>query len=286
MRKTLFFFIAAFVVAFLTVSCGDNKHIISSGEMEEILYDYHLADAMAQQAKGGYAQNAVAYRAAVLKKYDVSQSDFDSSMVYYMRHTDQLHTMYQHISDRMQEEADKMGAGSTGGVTAQGDSADVWNGDKSIVLIPNEPFNLYSFDLKTDTTFHKGDILLLSFKSDFIFQDGMRDGVVVLSATLGNDSVASTVTHLSSSMPSTLQIMDNDSLGIKRIRGFFLLTKNNNANSSSTTLQLMSIHDIQLIRVHPKKSNAPSTPMTPPNGRIPVNPNVPDSERMRPQVMR
>ena len=101
MRKTLFFFIAAFVVAFLTVSCDDNKHIISSGEMEEILYDYHLADAMAQQAKGGYAQNAVAYRAAVLKKYDVSQSDFDSSMVYYMRHTDQLHTMYQHISDRM-----------------------------------------------------------------------------------------------------------------------------------------------------------------------------------------
>ena len=92
MRKTLFFFIAAFVVAFLTVSCDDNKHIISSGEMEEILYDYHLADAMAQQAKGGYAQNAVAYRAAVLKKYDVSQSDFDSSMVYYMRHTDQLHT--------------------------------------------------------------------------------------------------------------------------------------------------------------------------------------------------
>lgn len=207
-------------------------------------------------------------------------------MVYYMRHTDQLHTMYQHISDRMQEEADKMGAGSTGGVTAQGDSADVWNGDKSIVLIPNEPFNLYSFDLKTDTTFHKGDILLLSFKSDFIFQDGMRDGVVVLSATLGNDSVASTVTHLSSSMPSTLQIMDNDSLGIKRIRGFFLLTKNNNANSSSTTLQLMSIHDIQLIRVHPKKSNAPSAPMTPSDGRIPVNPNVPDSERMRPQVMR
>lgn len=103
MRKTLFFFIAAFAVALLTVSCDDNKHIISSGEMEEILYDYHLADAMAQQAKGGYAQNAVAYRAAVLKKYDVSQSDFDSPMVYYMRHTDQLHTMYQHISDRMQE---------------------------------------------------------------------------------------------------------------------------------------------------------------------------------------
>lgn len=286
MRKTLFLFIAAFVVALFTVSCDHDKHIISSGEMEEILYDYHLADAMAQQAEGGYVKNAVAYRAAVLKKYDVTQGDFDSSMVYYMRHTDELHKMYQHISDRMQEEADKMGVGSTGGVTAQGDSADVWNGEKSIVLIPNEPFNLYSFDLKTDTTFHKGDILILNFKSDFIFQDGMRDGVVVLSVTLGNDSVASTVTHLSSSMSSNLQLMDNDSLGIKRIRGFFLLTKNNNANSSSTTLQLMSIHNIHLIRVHPAKSNTPPAPVTPSDGRIPVNPNVPDSERMKPQVMR
>jgi hypothetical protein len=286
MRKTLFFFIATFVVAFLTVSCDHDKHIISSGEMEDILYDYHLADAMAQQADGGYAKNAVAYRVAVLKKYDVSQSDFDSSMVYYMRHTDQLHTMYQHISDRMQEEADKLGASSSGGVTAQGDSADVWNGERSFVLIPNEPFNLYSFDLKTDTTFHKGDILLLNFKSDFIFQDGMRDGVVMLAVTLGNDSVASSVTHISSSMASSVQIADNDSLGIKRIRGFFFLAKNNDANSSSTTLQLMSIHDIQLIRVHPKKVPGQQTPMTPAGGRIPVDPNLPDSERMRPQMMR
>ncbi len=286
MRKTLFFFIAAFIVAFTTVSCDHDKSIISSGKMEDILYDYHLADAMAQQAEGGYAKNAVAYRAAVLKKYDITQSEFDSSMVYYMRHTDQLHTMYQHISDRMQEEAEKMGASASGGVTARGDSADVWNGERSIILIPNEPFNLYSFDLKTDTTFHKGDILLLNFKSDFIFQDGMRDGVVMLCVTLGNDSVASSVTHISSSMPSSMQIADNDSLGIKRIRGFFFLSKNNDANSSSTTLQLMSIHDIQLIRVHPKKTPGQQTPVTPPGGRIPVDPNLPDSERMRPQVMR
>ncbi len=286
MRKTLFFFIAAFIVVFLSVSCDHEKSIVSSREMEDILYDYHLADAMTQQSQGGYAQNAVAYRAAVLKKYDVTQSEFDSSMVYYMRHTDELHTIYLHVSDRMQEEADKVGASSSGGVTAQGDSADVWNGEKSIVLIPNEPFNLYSFDLKTDTTFHKGDLLILNFKSDFIFQDGMRDGVALLSVTLGNDSIASSVTHISSSMSSTLQIMDNDSLGIKRIRGFFLLTKNDNANSSSTTLQLMSIHNIHLIRVHPTKRRGPSAPVTPSDGRIPVSPNVPDSERMRPQMMR
>lgn len=267
-------------------SCDRDSHILSSGEMEDILYDYHLADAMAQQAEGGYAKNAVSYRAAVLKKYDITQSEFDSSMVYYMRHTDKLHTIYQHISDRMQDEANKVGASSMTAGVASGDSANVWNGEKSLVLIPNEPYNLYTFNLQADTTFHKGDQLILNFKSDFIFQDGMRDGIVMLAVTLGNDSVASSVTHLSSSMASSLQIADNDSLGIKKISGFFLLSKNSDANSSSTTLQLMTISQIQLIRVHPAKKSGPSAPVTPTDGRIPVNPDVPDSERIKPAVMR
>lgn len=108
MRKALFFFIAIMLVEAFATSCDNTPSIISSGEMEKILYDYHLADAMAQQAEGGYEKNAFEYRAAVLKKYNVSLGEFDSSMVYYMRHTDELHTMYQHISDRMQEEANKL----------------------------------------------------------------------------------------------------------------------------------------------------------------------------------
>ena len=285
MRKTLFFFIATIVVGALILSCDNSPSVISSGEMEKILYDYHLADAMAQQADGGYEKNAFEYRAAVLKKYNVSQGEFDSSMVYYMRHTSELHTMYEHISDRMQEEANKLGASSSG-ITAAGDSANVWNGEKSLTLIPNEPYNLYSFNLTPDTTFHKGDKVILSFKADFIFQDGMRDGVAVLSVVLGNDSVTSNVSHISSSMPMSLMISDNDSLGIKKIRGFFMLSKSMDANTSSTTLKLMSVHDIQLIRVHPSKPVPGNTPTTPPDGRIPVNANVPDSERMRPQVVR
>lgn len=286
MRKTLFLFIAALLAATLMTSCDRDSHILSSGEMEDILYDYHLADAMAQQAEGSYAKNAVSYRAAVLKKYDITQCEFDSSMVYYMRHTDELHTIYQHISDRMQDEANKVGASSMTAGVASGDSANVWNGEKSLVLIPNEPYNLYTFNLQADTTFHKGDQLILNFKSDFIFQDGMRDGIVMLAVTLGNDSVASSVMHLSSSMASSLQIADNDSLGIKKISGFFLLSKNSDANSSSTTLQLMTISQIQLIRVHPAKKSGPSAPTMPSDGRIPVNPNIPDSERLKPAVMR
>lgn len=274
-----------FIVCFIVVSfygCNNDEVFIPQDEMEDILYDYHLADAMAREAKGGYDNNSLEYRAAVLKKYGVTQEKFDTSMVYYMRHTDQLHTIYEHVSQRLEDEAHSLGADATGGsLTAMGDSADVWKGETSLVLIPNQPYNLYNYDFKTDSTFHKGDHIVLTFKSDFIFQDGMRDGVAVMAVTFNNDSVVSRVAHMSSSMPLQLEADDNDSLGVKRIKGFFLLAKNNDMNSSSTTLQLMAISDIKLLRIHSK-----SQPVQPLPGNIPVNKSLPDSERMRPQVTR
>ena len=265
-----------------TIGCNNDDTFISQSEMEDILYDYHIADAMAREAKGGYDKNSLVYRAAVLKKYGVTQAKFDTSMVYYMRHTDVLHKMYENIAERMEEEARNLGADASGGsLTAMGDSADVWKGPTSMVLIPNQPYNLYTFDFRTDTTFHKGDHILLAFKSDFIFQDGMRDGIAVLAVVFNNDSVASRTSHLSSSMPMTLQIDDNDSLGIRQVKGFFMLSKNNDSNSSSTTLQLMSISNIQLLRIHSKQQ-----PQKPLPSQIPVNSTVPDSERMRPAVER
>lgn len=271
------------LLAVTLVGCHDSSSaVISESEMEEILFDYHLADAMAQQAQGGYEKNAIEYRAAVLKKYGVSQEKFDTSMVYYMRHTDRLHAMYENIAERMQAEARSIGADASGGsVSAKGDSANVWRGDPSLVLVPNKPYNLYSYDLKTDTTFHRGDHILLSFRSDFIFQDGMRDGVAVLAVVFNNDSVVSRTTHMSSSMPMTMEIDDEDSLGIKQIKGLFMLSKNNDMNASATTLQLMTVSSIQLIRVHSREKPRNTLPAT-----MTVDKALPDSERMRPPVSR
>ncbi len=279
-------FLAIILVIFFSVACDDSSTVfIDQGEMENILYDYHLADAMAQQADGGYDKNSLEYRAAVLRKYGVSQEKFDTSMVYYMRHTDRLHVMYEHIAERMQDEARRIGVdANAGSVTAMGDSANVWKGESALVLIPNQPYNLYSYDLKTDTTFHNGDRILLTFRSDFIFQDGVRDGVAMLAVVLNNDSVVSRTSHMSSSLPVTLQIDDSDSLGIKQIKGFFMLARNNEMNSSSTTLQLMSINGIQLLRVH-SKANSPKLPKAQKERPVPMKVHEDDTVNIKRQVV-
>ena len=123
MKRSLPFLILLMMVV---AACKPTvpSDIIQPDDMEDLLYDYHMADAMAEQAKGNYAENVIAYRTAVLKKYGVTQEKFDTSMVYYMRHADQLHKIYEHVAQRLQDKAQELGTsvGTAGNFTANGDT--------------------------------------------------------------------------------------------------------------------------------------------------------------------
>ena len=246
----------AFVMAASSCKPSAPSGIIQPDVMEDLLYDYHLADAMAYSAEGDCNQNLIAYHTAVFKKYDVTSAEFDSSMVYYMRHTSQLHDMYEKIAQRMEDDAQAMGSSVSLNIdndafnTASGDTIDIWKGAQSVVLIPNEPYNVVSFHYSPDAKAQKGDDYVLTTHSNFIFQDGMRDAIICMALTFTNDSVVSRTMHVSSSSEQQVVLTDGDSLGVKEIRGYFLLNKNNQANSSSTTLRLVSFDRIHLLRCH------------------------------------
>lgn len=257
--STLFMILA---IAMFLISCkpGVPSKYIQPGEMENILYDYHVADGMASQMTVDRGFNQYVYRYAVLNKYGVTEAEFDSSMVYYIRHTDQLHGIYESLTKRLSNEAEALGSSANGAdkyssLSATGDTVDIWNGNRSMLLIPQLPFNQSSYTLKTDSGFHKGDNILLNFDAQFIYQDGMRDGIAEIVVHFGNDSIASQVLHISSSSTYALQINDDKHKGIKEIKGFFMLGKGN-ANASITTLQIMSINRIRLIRLHENKNTA------------------------------
>lgn len=248
-------------LTWMVASCKPSvpSEFISEGDMEDILYDYQVADAMAHLDNDHYASTLVAYRTAVLRKYGVTQAEFDTSMVYYMRHTDRLLAIYKRIGERLEDKARDLGSSegalaSIMGASASGDTADIWKADRSMALIPNQPYNHYSFAYQADSAFHRGDTFILAFHSDFIFQDGVREGIAVLSVVFANDSVASQVQHVSSSMPTQLRVEDRDTLGIKEVKGYFLLNRSAWDNSSSTTLQLMSVSNIHLYRCRRPKA--------------------------------
>ena len=177
---------------FFLVACKPSvpSEYLQPDEMTDILYDYHLASSMAELSANDSA-NTQQYRAAVLKKYEVTQQQLEASLAYYMRHTEQLKAIYEQLNERFTNEASALGASGISGdnnqFSANGDTANVWHGDAGYVLSLQKPFQLYSFAQQADSSFHKGDVLMLNFDANFIFQDGNRDGVAMLSVQFAND---------------------------------------------------------------------------------------------------
>lgn len=262
MKKLMICLVAVMALLFCVSSCKPSlpSGVLSKGKMTDILYDYHLALAMAHMDDNGDKGQSLAYREAVLRKHDVTSAEFDSSMVYYMRHTELLEDVYKDLTDRYNNEITAMGGSAKEGgefanLSATGDTANVWNLATSMVFMPVKPFNSTSFDIKVDSTFHKGDRLMLDFDAQFIYQDGMRNGVAMLAVQFGNDSIAQRTIMIQSTQHYSVEISDADSLGIKSVKGYFMLMNDDNGTgvSSQTTLKLMFLEHIKLIRMHPQK---------------------------------
>ena len=262
MKKLMICLVAVMALLFCISSCKPSlpSGVLSKGKMTDILYDYHLALAMAHMDDNGDKGQSLAYREAVLRKHDVTSAEFDSSMVYYMRHTELLEDVYKDLTDRYNNEITAMGGSAKEGgefanLSATGDTANVWNLATSMVFMPVKPFNSTSFDIKVDSTFHKGDRLMLDFDAQFIYQDGMRNGVAMLAVQFGNDSIAQRTIMIQSTQHYSVELSDADSLGIKSVKGYFMLMNDDNGTgvSSQTTLKLMFLEHIKLIRMHPQK---------------------------------
>ena len=276
MKKAFLGLVAVLGMSLFLASCKPSlpSDVLSKGKMTDILFDYHLALAMARDNGGGDNIKALAYREAVLRKHDVTSAEFDSSMVYYMRHTELLEAVYKDLADRMDKEVISLGGnGNTGefdNLSATGDTANVWKLASSMVFSTQKPFNEVSFKMDADTTYHKGDKLMLDFDAQFIYQDGMRDGIALLAVEFKNDSVAQQVLHISGSQHYSVQVADNDTLGIKSVKGYFMLADGGFSSDmgSQSTLKLMFLDHIKLVRMHPQKVEAPKPSVSGDSARV------------------
>ena len=254
----------AALLALILAGCKPSvpDDFLQPDEMEAVLYDYHLADAMADQTDNyGYYQ--VLYRESALRKHGITSAEFDSSMVYYMRHTERLHDIYESLADRLRDESIALGTSESdidkfSGASTSGDTINLWNGDKSLVLMPLAPYSVYSYSVVADSSFRAGDSFVLSFRTNFIYQDGMRDGAAVLVVKYANDSVASQFTRVSSSSSYSMRINNDGNLKVKEVKGYFLLNSGSGVGSKSSTLKLMSVYDIHLVRLRAVKKSTSS----------------------------
>ena len=253
------------IVLVLLSACkpGVPSKYIQPGDMEDILYDYYVSQGIASVPgvnPGSEDYKRDMYFNAVLKKHDVTKADFDSSLVYYYTRADHFVEICHNVQDRLSQDALDLGAseGEVERYTAQsltGDTANVWEGNRSAMLIPYAPYNRMQFVQKADTSYHKGDQYMLAFKTNFLYQGGSKDALAYLALKYENDSIVSRVTRFSASGETQLRIEACD-LKVKELMGYFYLGDGYDKNAD---LKLLFLTDIQLIRFHKQHAEEQNT---------------------------
>ena len=245
------------LVLMLVVACKPTvpSEYIQPGDMEDILYDYHLALAMSRQKGGREVDfNRSLYFQSVLKKHGVTEAEFDSSLVYYYSHVYRLKDIYSEVNQRLSDEATSLGV-AVGDInrysqySTTGDTANIWNQQTDLLLVPCPTMNRYDFTVKVDSSFKKGDSFMFQFMSEYIWQSGSKDLTVCIVCKYEGDSIIQTANHVSVAGTAQVRIPANRKNKLTDMRGFIYL---NDGNDDGNNRKMLFISQIQLIRFHDK----------------------------------
>ena len=240
--------------AALFVSCERRPDdVVSRRKMEEILYDYHKAQAMLSHM-GDNEENITSAEMinAVFEKHGITEAQFDSSLVWYNAHSEDLKKIYDNLVERYTEENEALALqlGShelTASLSAEGDTTSLWNGSKVMVLHNNRMQNTEQFQIKADTSFHAHDKFI--FFANVIILKGNRNSdsnslTASLSIISSEGKAFSQVSKISANNTIQLEITKADNTKIKEITGFL------HYQGVEGERSLCMIDNIQLIRMH------------------------------------
>lgn len=237
-------------IVLVGVSCGKQipGDIIQPSEMEDLLYDYHLALTMGNDLNYNDRYKRESYRNYVFNKHGVTEAEFDSSMVWYTRNGKMLTDIYKNLQKRyeMAEEQMRSELNKRSGqisVSLSGDSVDVWS-DRNLYWLTSSPLtNRLMFDLKADTTFHENDILV--FEADYSFlskEKSSANVVVAINITFKNDSTQGISRVIDNSGKWDLALKPDSAFEYKSINGFVYFSNPDSAETS------VLINKIRLMR--------------------------------------
>ncbi len=248
--------LALLLLVLLTVaSCSVEvpSDIISPGKMERILYDYHQAQGMAEEADGNVANTRYLLIQQVFKKHGVTEAEFDSSMVWYSAHSEYLVKMYKHIDARLEKASAELGFDASSDVysnlSSYGDTAVVWR-NTNVCLQNNVGQNLVGYKIHADSTFLLGDTYELRFRNRFVVQSGKSEGYALLIAHFSNDSLATVTTHIAGSYDASIKIPQSELTDTAALSYLQVVFYYPYESADSATFMLWMVNNPMLVRFH------------------------------------
>jgi hypothetical protein len=247
--------VAAAVMVFLS-ACKPQvpPEYLQPDEMEDLMYDYYVSQGISNSRAGTTDYDRRYNMQTVLKKYGLTNDDFDSTLVYYYNHMELMNEIYSRIQKRLGDEAILLGAseGEVERFTTQsvsGDTTDVWEGKRNLLLYPQAPFHIYQFRQRADSSYHAGDSFLFAYGSTFLVQSGSRNAQVYLSFTYDNDTIITRNYAVPASGKGVVRVPEEDH-ALKELRGYIIMNRRDQHMENDVCM--LFLDNIHMLRIRKK----------------------------------
>lgn len=178
--KGFFLILGLFIL--VLVGCSKTpEHVINENDMASLMADMYKAEAMVEEESGKSYNDSMklVIRQSVFMKHNVTQAQFDTSLIWYAHHLDVYDKVYDDVVKQLSGELQELSKGDfttiSSGVNSDikpsvpryrtvGDTADIWGKSRTWMLLPGFAQNIITFDRKPDKESMKGDKYELAFK--------------------------------------------------------------------------------------------------------------------------
>ena len=179
MRKLLVIFSFC---ALILVGCSKvPNYVIGEDDMIDLLSDLYKAEAIMEDDNSKYNNDSLkmVLRQSLFLKHNVTQEKFDTSLIWYAHNLDVYGNVYEGVIDELEDEKRRLAKGDVANVKTTvssdvkpsvpryrsvGDTADIWGGIRTWLLLPGYNKNMVTFDVKPDKENMRGDVYELALK--------------------------------------------------------------------------------------------------------------------------
>ena len=248
------------LLVLLLVSCKVEmpENILPPGKMEDILYDYHLANSMSSTFASADYKEKLMY-AYVYDKHNVSKEHFDSSLAWYNRYPKYMKGVYENLEKRFQEDVDVLGGAKVlqnEGVDIDAaylasDVAELWTGFP-VKVLSSTPLNnkiLFSFNTPDDSSFVAGDSLVFSFNAMFVSENEAnvnQEAYAAITLEYNDDSYCVKGIGIKEAGDYAVAASRNFGSSLKSMSGYVYYFDNDTSYASRVLLDALSVK-----RIHP-----------------------------------
>jgi hypothetical protein len=205
------------------------KNVLSERNMTAVLVDMHLLEGTLDAKGIGYSQFDLKskYFNSILEKYNITQADFDSSVVWYTKNPKTYSDIYIDVNKRLtklQIEVQKGKYHSVDSTDMKKFKLNIWNKPISFHFTKDSTRTQLNFEILNAGLMY-GDVYILKFKEFISRQDSCKGRFVLLRINYYNgasDSVSTKTYSDGLTKRYTIQLPAYKKLKIKSISGKLL----------------------------------------------------------------